>query len=200
VTRDVEAATIGARRALAALGHDLASPLTALYTFLQLAKGEGLGPIRRCADRIQAIAELARELAELEDDAPGAVTNLVLAIESAAARLAIAVQLDVTGEPHARIAMARAGTCATALLRAVADTAAGAPITARVARRADRICARIDPGIEPSAWRVVDPWSSGTGSKLDLWAAAVAAGEHGIVRVGELNGQIAVELELPVPS
>ena len=197
---DVEsAAELGARRAFAAISHELASPLTALNTFLRLATGDGLAPIKRCAERIQAIAELARELAFLDEAASGsrAVScDLVLAVESAAARIAVAVELAANGEHVVIVPPTRAQTIATAVLRAVVLAATAQRFIARVERRGDRIWMRIDPGIEPAEWRVVEPWRSGTGFKLELWAAAVAA-RDGEVRVGEQDGQIAVEVELP---
>jgi hypothetical protein len=65
----------------------------------------------------------------------------------------------------------------------------------RLRSREDRIAVRVDPGIEPTSWRVVEPWESGTGFKLDLWAVAIMSDAD--VRVGDAGGEIAVELELP---
>lgn len=201
VNRDAEAErarAAGARRALSAVGHELASPLTALYTYLKLASGDHVGSMRRCADRLQVIAELVREVAALDDaPAPDRATDLALAIESGASRLGLDVQLERSGEVRATIAPERASTIATALLRAVISSAPDARVRARVLGRSERAIVRVAPGIEPVAWRVVEPWRASTSHRLELWAAAVAAGADGVVRVGEVDGQIAVELELP---
>jgi hypothetical protein len=119
----------------------------------------------------------------------------VLAFESAASRLALPIVLDAPAPPVARVAMKRAVLLATSLLRGVQHAATAPELHVRLTRRDDRIGVRVDPGIEPRAWRVVDPWESGTGFKLDLWAAALMTGVE--VRVGDFDGQIAVELELP---
>ncbi len=204
MSRDADgerAAAMGARRALAAISHELASPLTALHTYLRLANGDNIEPIRACAQRIKGIVELARDLAQLGEatqpaqDAAGC--DLVLALESAAAKLAVAAVIDASGPLLVRVAPARAGLITVALLRAVMDAGTSSRIVMRAERRGDRIWMRIDPGTEPTRWRSIDPWRTGTGQKLDLWAAAVAAGEGSEVRVGELEGQIAVEAELP---
>jgi signal transduction histidine kinase len=200
VNRDAEAeraTAAGARRALAAVGHELASPLTALYTYLKLAPGDHVGSMRRCADRIQVIAELVRELAALDDPPVPGATDLAIAIESGASRLGLDVELERSGEVLATIAPDRASTIATALLRAVVSSAPDSPLRARVFGRGQRAMVRLGPGIEPTTWQVVEPWRSSTRHKLELWAAAVAAGAEGSVRVGEVDGQIAVELELP---
>jgi len=195
VDRDSGRAEDGARRALAAISHELASPLTALHTFLRLAKGDGLAPITACVRRIEAAVDLARELSHLEDPAPDDAIDLVLAFESASARLAVPIVVDAPTPVIARVAMTRAVLLATTLLRGVQHAATAPELHVRLARRDDRIAVRVDPGIEPQAWRVVDPWESGTGFKLDLWAAAVMTGVD--LRVGDFEGQIAVELELP---
>jgi hypothetical protein len=202
VNRDADGergAAIGARRALAAIGHELSSPLTALSTYLRLAKGEGLAPIGACVQRIQAIAEVARELAFLDEASidTSETVDIGLAIDSAVARLGLTVTVEMPGELRVAAGAKRAVAIIVAGLRAVASTAPAA-LVVRVERRADRICVRIGQGAEPAAWRVIDPWRSGTGFKLDLWAAAVAAGDDGVVRVGDVEGQIAVEVELAV--
>jgi hypothetical protein len=174
--------------------------LTALFTHLRIASGNDLTAIRRCAERLQAITELARELSAIEEASSrggSTTTNVVHALESASARVVITLDLDASGELVARVAPGRAVTITAALLRAVMHATTSARLNARVARRDDRIWVRIDPGIEPATWSVVEPWHSGSRHKLDLWGAAVAAGEDGVVRVGEQDGQIAVELELP---
>ena len=189
------AAAVGAHRALAAISHELASPLTALHTFLRLAKGEGLAPIEACVRRIEAAVSLARDVSHLEEPAANDATDFVLAFESAAARLALPIIVDATGPAIAGVAMKRAVLIATALLRGVQHAATATELRVRLRPQEDRISIRVDPGIEPQAWRVVDPWASGTGFKLDLWTAAIAADVE--VRVGDVDGQIAVELELP---
>jgi signal transduction histidine kinase len=192
---DVESAEIrGARRAFAAISHELASPLTALQTYLKRGDVER---VQQCVERIRAISDLARELSVLDEVGGAASTDLVLAVESAAARLSVGVELAAEGPQRARITPARAGMAMTALLRAVVAAATGTRFVARVERRGDRICARIDPGIEPTAWRDVEPWLASTSFKLDVWAGAVAAGAEAVVRVGHVAGQIAIELELP---
>lgn len=188
------AATDGARRALAAISHELASPLTALHTFVRLAKGDGLASIDACVRRIEAAVDLARELSHLDDPAPGDRIDLVLAFESAASRLALPIRIDAPAPAVARIAMKRAVLLATALLRGVQHAATAPELRVRLVRHDERIAVRVDPGIEPRSWRVIDPWENGTGFKLDLWAAAVMSGVD--VRVGDFEGQIAVELEL----
>lgn len=191
------AAAMGARRALAAISHELASPLTALHTYLRLANGDNIEPIRACAQRIKGIVELARDLSQLGEAQDAAGCDLVLALESAAAQLAVAAVIDASGPLLVRVAPARAVLIAVSLLRAVMHAGTSSRIVMRAERRGDRVWMRVDPGIEPTTWRSIDPWRTGTGQKLDLWAAAVAAGEGGEVRVGELEGQIAVEAELP---
>jgi signal transduction histidine kinase len=192
---DVESAEArGARRAFAAVSHDLASPLTALQTYLKRGDVERA---QQCVERIRAINDLARELSMLDEAGGAASTDLVLAVESAASRLSIAVDIAADGPQRARIAPARASTMMTALMRGVVAAASGTRFVARVEHRGDRICARIDPGIEPTAWRVIEPWLASTSVKLDLWAGAVAAGADAVVRVGHVDGQIAVELDLP---
>jgi signal transduction histidine kinase len=189
------AAEVGAHRALAAISHELASPLTALHTFLRLAKGEGLAPIEACVRRIEAAVSLAREVSHLEEPAANDATDLVLAFESAAARLALTVVVDAAGPAIVRVAMKRAVLIATSLLRGVQHAATASELRVRLRSREDRIAVRVDPGIEPASWRVVEPWESGTGFKLDLWAVAIMSDAD--VRVGDAGGEIAVELELP---
>jgi hypothetical protein len=145
--------------------------------------------------RIEAAVVLARELSHLEDPASDDAIDLVLAFESAAARLALPIVIESPAPAVARIGMKRAVLLATSLLRGVQHAATSPELHVRLARRDDRVWVRVDPGIEPQAWRVVEPWDSGTGFKLDLWAAAIMAGVE--VRVGDFEGQIAVELELP---
>ncbi len=186
---------MGARRALAAISHELASPLTALHTFLRLAKGDGLAPIEACAKRIEAAVSLARDVSHLEEPTANDATDIALAFESAAARLALSVVVDATEPAVARVAMKRAVLIATSLLRGVQHAATASELRVRIRRREEKISIRVDPGIEPSSWRVVEPWESGTGFKMDLWAAALVSEVE--IRVGDVEGQIAVELELP---
>ncbi len=202
LSRDHEAEARAARRALSCVGHELASPLMALYTHLEraIAGGETAAvQLRACAARMRSIAELVREVAQT----PGAAqtVDLVVAIESAATRVpGVAIAIVADGPAMVRMPARAAGYVVIAAVRAVARAApdgAGLRATVEIDAGADAVRLRIDPGAAPAGWEVVDPWvSERTG--LDLWTAAVVAGEDGgQVRVGEIDGAIAVELELP---
>ncbi|MDX2091341.1 MAG: hypothetical protein SFX73_26010 [Kofleriaceae bacterium] len=193
---ETDRARMGVRIALAAVGHELASPLTALYTHLKLAGDDRSAPLRGCADRLTAIANLVRELAAVSH-APAGTIQLSLAVESAATLFGEIAIETTTAEP-AQLGVEAARLITNAIVRAVARVAETPQLRARIERTDAGIRLRVDAGSQPTSWRVIDPWSGGSRTNLDLWAAAIAAGDAGgTIRVGEAGGQIAVELEVP---
>ncbi len=200
---------IGARLALSCVGHELASPLMALYAYLKVASAgrddPALGSMRACADRIRAIADVARQLARLEDADGGGETALGPVITRAVAALGAPVAIEVAadaGDARVRLGAEAAALIVAAALRAV-HRAALDPARLRV--RLERVdgaspglVVRVDGGAAaPATWADVDPFGpAATG--LDLWsAAAVTRQAGGAVRIGEHEGEIAVELDLP---
>ncbi len=184
----------GARRASGVVGHELASPLSALYTFIKLAaRGDAnaLERIRECADRLRSIAELTRDFAHTG----GEVVEVDLAelIERTARTLEIEVAVERRGATVARISRALATFVVTTALRAIADNHPMTPLRAHVVDREGRIELVIGAK-EPVSWRAIEAWETPR-CALAPWSLAAALGEvGGSVRLGGASDAIAVEL------
>jgi hypothetical protein len=183
----------GARRALGCISHELSSPLMALYTYVKLAGPDDprMAAIRACVDRLRTITDLAREVAHADETGTGDV---------AAALAAGAIACEPTGDARVALPQAQVGTIVGAVVRAVRATLDdGAAVRAQVSGDGARVRLRVGPdGVAaPTAWQPIDPWAA-RGAGLAVWSAAVLAGEvGGEVRLGERDGAIVVEVELP---
>jgi signal transduction histidine kinase len=199
---DRDGAAWGARRALSCVGHELSSPLTALYTYLKLAasgRGEdALRQARACADRVQAVTSAIQELSRV-GGAP-ALVDVGAAVERAAARVPGGARVDFAGRDPAPawIAPSAGDFVIAAVLRAVASGVdAPAALRARIVGRGGRVELRVSVDAEPERWAAIEPWSDQR-TGLDLWLAAIVAAEAGgAVRSGDVDGRCAVALELP---
>jgi hypothetical protein len=191
---------VGARRALSCIGHELASPLMVLMSSLErVLDGRTDAPaaqLRAAAERLRAISDVAREVVQT----PGVAQrmDLKVAVESAASRVCPALTIDAPGDAPVRMTPRAAGHVATAVVRAVARAAPdGAGVRAHLEVGGGTVRLRVDPGAVPIAWQDIDPWTSERHG-LDLWTAALVAAESGgRVQVGEIDGAIAVIVELP---
>jgi hypothetical protein len=166
----------GASVALSSLSHELASPLTALYTYLKIAEraapAGSLVKIRACADRLRAITAVAR-VASRPLEAGGEVD---VAAAFAAADPAIAIE----GSGRARIDHEALAAIASAVVFIAAPTRA----------HVDGTTIRVDRGAPPAHWRAIDAWS-GERASFDLWALAMRCAR---VEVGDSEGTLAVTL------
>jgi hypothetical protein len=192
----------GARRALSCVGHELSSPLTALYTYLKLAASgrseDALRQARACADRLHAITSAIQQLSRL-GGSPSRL-DVGAAVERAATYVpgGASVGFDERDEAPAWIAPGDGDFVVASVLRAVASAVEPpARLRARLVGRGDRVRLRITAAAEPASWKAVEPWSDQR-TGLDLWLAAIVAGEAGgALRSGEVDGILGVELELP---
>lgn len=191
-------ASSGARHAIACIGHELAGPITALYTHLKLvqrkapeAAGDSLDAALRCVERLRDIASALRDTAATNDAPPLPAFGVLLA------RAAVGMEISATirGEPEHT--PARLALVLREALRAVARTAPSSRLVVEVDPQRIRIAGDAVPA--GATWRTLSPLTD-SHLALDLWLAAFGLHElGGAMRIAEPGGGIAVELELPSP-
>ncbi|HVK76623.1 MAG TPA: hypothetical protein VM734_25025 [Kofleriaceae bacterium] len=192
------AAIAGAQRALACAGHELSSPLAALFTYLSLlpraapGAAELTASLRACAVRLREIADTARGL--------GAVGEPPAAVELDPILVDAGAQLDGPAAPAAWIAPRAAAVVVRGVIAAVRRSAPdGAAVLAARAAGDRRTLVRVvaDGAGAAGTSRAIEPFAADRVG-LDLWvAAATVAAAGGEVRVGDAGGVLAVEVALP---